>query len=121
MATVTATRERPILMSGPMTSATLSGRKTQTRRTRGLDWLNEHPYYRDRINKVRCREGVWHFWEKGHGASALPVFSTRCPYNVPGDRLWVRESAQVRSVGPAEGEFSLRYRADDLGTAGGIR
>lgn len=30
-----------------------------------------------------------------------------------GDRLWVRENAQLRSVGPEKGQLSLRYDADN--------
>jgi hypothetical protein len=58
--------ERPILFSGPMVRAILDGRKTQTRRA-----------FNDKAK--------WHFLE-GHGDLSI------CPYGVPGDRLWVRET-----------------------------
>jgi len=55
-------REKPILFSGPMVRAILDGRKTQTRR----------------VVKI-----------------PNPVFERvpeDCPYGIPGDRLWVRET-----------------------------
>lgn len=65
-------RERPILFSAPMVRALLDGRKTQTRRIvkgAALDWLD----------------------------SFTPEFvasaeNRLCPYGVPGDVLWVRET-----------------------------
>lgn len=59
------TKERPILMSGPMVRALLEGRKTQTRRAcKGQRELsNIHDFQLD-----------------------------RCPYGKPGQKLWVRET-----------------------------
>jgi hypothetical protein len=57
-------KERPILFQGPMVRAILAGTKTQTRRA-----LRPQP------------PGAWA--TPGRGA---------CPYGVPGDRLWVRET-----------------------------
>ena len=67
-------KERPILFSGPMVRALLAGRKTQTRRVvkgEALRWLDE--------------------------AGFDPTFvadpaNLLCPYGVPGDRLWVKET-----------------------------
>lgn len=72
-------KERPILFSGPMVRAILSGRKTQTRRVAkpGRDpslldgsWSDE--YVLDPGN---------HGW-----------LMRDCPYGEAGDRLWVREA-----------------------------
>ena len=81
--------ERPILFSAPMVRAILNGWKTQTRRvvqvghipagTRTLRWENQTA---DELMHV-----------------------ARCPYGVPGDRLWVREAFAV-------GAFKTIYRAD---------
>lgn len=66
--------ERPILFSGPMVRAILAGRKTQTRRVvkgTALEWLEPGPFTPEYV---------------AHSDNAL------CPYGVPGDRLWVRET-----------------------------
>lgn len=58
-------KERPILFSAPMVRAILGGTKTQTRRVcKGQ---------RERSSSADFQIG-------------------RCPYGLPGDRLWVRES-----------------------------
>jgi hypothetical protein len=57
-------KERPILFSGPMVRAILDGQKTQTRRI---------------VKPQPSIEG-----QEPH--------LVRCPYGVPGDRLWVRET-----------------------------
>lgn len=61
--------ERPILFSAPMVQAILAGTKTQTRRVvKGKYWFSD-------------------------GRPDLELL--RCPYGVPGDRLWVRETFWV--------------------------
>ena len=78
-------RERPILFSAPMVRALLDGRKTQTRRmvkpqpTGVLGLLPEDSK----------RYPAW--WFSG-GPPPFASFEKRCPYGVPGDRLWVRET-----------------------------
>lgn len=64
-------KERPILFSGAMVRAILEGRKTQTRRVIPNDWW-------------RCLDPD----DEDDRAAAIP----QCPYGVPGDRLWVRET-----------------------------
>lgn len=64
---------RPILFSAPMVRALVQGRKTQTRR---------------RIKEpVHLQNGVAHVAVGVHGSRPW-----KCPYGVPGDLLWVRES-----------------------------
>lgn len=80
-------RERPILFSAPMVRAILDDRKTQTRRAvksqppAGWDrhcWFNAPLYgWTDQPSPA----SDWH--------------TVRCPYGVPGDRLWVRESCWI--------------------------
>lgn len=67
------TKERPILFSGPMVRAILSGQKTQTRRV-----ISPQPHA-----GVRRSPFVGSGWEDGHG------YELRCPWLV--DRLWARE------------------------------
>lgn len=86
-------RERPIIMSAPMVRAILAGKKTQTRRV-------VKPYGRDNgfcIMETENR-GLWPY-RSDDGESCfitidgyLNEVALRCPYGVPGDRLWVRET-----------------------------
>ncbi len=85
-------KERPILFSGPMVRAILEGRKTQTRRVKGLDRVNMNPDARTGARPNQ--DGTWHFfmWDGGN-QYGIPA----CPYGQPGDRLWVRENFQICS------------------------
>ena len=93
--------ERPILFSGPMVRAILDGRKTVTRRlVTGHDVIEERddgtpwPYYT-----------TW-----SHGDDGSPW--APCPYGVPGDRLWVRETWRYHDW-TEDGLPWIAYRADD--------
>ena len=77
-------KERGILFSAPMVRANRAGRKTQTRRlvslrefgpstTSGYDWT------------FRDKRALW------NDISPARLMEM-CPYGVPGDRLWVRET-----------------------------
>lgn len=80
--TTTAIKERPILFSGPMVQAIISGKKTQTRRVLKLpSW--SHP--NDGGEDIAGTEPMVCAAETGCLAR-IP-----CPYGAPGDRLWVRE------------------------------
>lgn len=83
-------KERPILFSGEMVRAILDGRKTQTRR----------------VIKPQPPESV----SEGY----TTYF---CPYGIPGDRLWVRETFAPRlDVDPitelARARHYAMYKAD---------
>ena len=95
---MTATQEREVLFSGPMVRAILDGTKTQTRRV-----MKPQP---DDATDL----GLW-AWSPRKGVSGYNQRTAYlgCPYGVPGDRLWVRETwADVNTEsGPA-----LMYRAD---------
>jgi hypothetical protein len=71
-------KERPILFSSPMVRAINEGRKTQTRRV-----------MKPQITEETCFAGF-------EGMGYLPVRRDEtpilCPYGVPGDRLWARET-----------------------------
>lgn len=76
--------DRPILFSAPMVRALLAGTKTQTRRV-----VKPQPYD-DPVVKVRMHSpGVALI---GCLADAAVGDEWVCPYGVPGDRLWVRET-----------------------------
>lgn len=89
--------DRPILFSGPMVRAILAGKKTQTRRLLGLDtfggsatpgydwtWRGQAPI-RSIAQQRRYPHGCW---QDVRDADLVRL----CPYGVPGDRLWVRET-----------------------------
>jgi len=81
--TAIATKERPILMCGPMVRATLDDWKTQTRRVIALrefgpsDTPGYHWHFRD-------RRGLW------NDISTERLLEL-CPHGAAGTRLWVRE------------------------------
>jgi len=77
-------KTRPIIFSGEMVRAILDGRKTQTRRV-------VKPQYNHQVVDVRKNaSGEW----CGHarGEPGIRRGWCTCPYGVPGDRLWVRET-----------------------------
>lgn len=68
------TKERPILFSGGMVRAILDGRKTQTRRVvkwTALEWLASGVFTPEYVASPK---------------------NFLCPYGIPGDRLYVRET-----------------------------
>ena len=115
---------KPILFSGQIVRAILEGRKTQTRRA-----VKGRPAYTP--NAARCQlnakiDEPWWQWLDADGS--YHGDSAKCPYGIPGDRLWVRETWQEigsdRPAGywtnPALKGKDFWYRAtDDLPTWGG--
>ena len=88
--------ERPILFSAPMVRAILreSDPKTVTRRTSGLDKINESPcrwILIDDLGKPG-HDGMFAFSDR---KGIEPTVKIRCPYGVAGDRLYTRESYRV--------------------------
>jgi hypothetical protein len=93
-------KERPILFSGPMVQALLEGRKTQTRRV-----AKGRPAYSPNatcaaVNPFVTPSGTWQWYDRkprigkrrflnnpGYHGDAMC-----CPYGVPGDLLWVKET-----------------------------
>lgn len=104
MDTVTAVKERPLLMRGPLVVATLEDWKTETRRLRGLDEINESVAKGVVPTYDGCDDDGVHVF------SLLDSYGIRCPYGVPGDRLWVREAYKPQ-VG-RDGHSRGRYAAD---------
>ena len=99
----TATRERPVIFSGLMVKAVLSGRKTQTRRVVRPQPPERSPNARTPVREVvpSClinRGDTFDCRYDGDNPIAI-----RCPYGAPGDRLWVRET------------FITGYETDDYG------
>jgi hypothetical protein len=101
-------RERPIIMSGESVRALLAGTKTQTRRVMKVE-----------DGKVRIRHsGAFLYldfdgvpglsWRPYGGAPTQPYPdpAAACPYGVPGDRLWCKESHwRYTGCAPAPSDF----------------
>ena len=102
-------KERPILFSTEMVQAILDGRKTQTRRV-----VKPQP---PDVGLVYSPSDA--YWvTKGTVFLGKPYW--RCPYGIPGDRLWVREMWAVHptrnKTKPSELPQTLpvAYRTDDF-------
>jgi hypothetical protein len=100
---------KPILFTGEMVRAIPprddgdTGPKTMTRRLSGLKKINECPDEWKLDTILASGNAVFN---RGNGCEIKKV---RCPYGVPGDLLWVRETYQ--RLNPCE----IRYRADHPG------
>lgn len=78
--------ERPILFSTEMIQANQAGRKNQTRRLKGLEEINKNT--NDYISSEFDNNlKAWCFTHKNYFDRYI-----ECPYGVPGDVLWVRET-----------------------------
>ena len=94
--------ERPILMSGPMVRAILEGRKTQTRRV-------------IKVQPVQSKtDPAVYGWggEDGCFYATTDTDDLVCPYGVPGDRLWVRETTKREPFMPRSMAMCGAYIAD---------
>jgi hypothetical protein len=85
-------KERPILFSGPMVRAILDGSKTQTRRTFKGTTEHKGPYSPAYMEAHQQASG----------------WGSICPYGIPGNQLWVRETWQ-HNIGNGP---PIIYRAD---------
>ncbi len=107
-------KERPILFSAPMARAILDGSKTQTRRAlRYQPSATPHAYRvsLDAAGKKPVIAATWISGEPEDNSCCL------CPYGVPGDRLWVRETwAETEVAQDASGAKWIVYRESDTRT-----
>lgn len=95
---VTATLDRPLLMSGPMVCKTLKGIKTKTRRV-----MKPEPHQIPGTDLF--------IWNRFAESTAEEMIAD-CPYGQVGARLWVRESWRV--IGQSVGEWVMvEYCADN--------
>lgn len=93
MTTETAQKERPILFSAPMVTAILAKLKTQTRRTvKGYLITGPNPP-NDSTFDVYGGDG----WAGAFGSDGRGNATQLCPFGVPGDHLWVRETWRPHS------------------------
>jgi hypothetical protein len=86
-----AMKEIPILYSIPMVQAILDLLKRMTRRTRGLEKINQFP-------DLWICVGTYHILTNDTFEAVFEhkitkqTITTKCPYGLYGDLLWVRES-----------------------------
>ena len=118
-------KERGIIFSGPMVRALLEGKKTQTRRV-----VKGRPAYSPNAKHVAINpyatDGTWWQWYDSkprfgkNGFIGKPGYhgdAAKCPYGVPGDRLWVRESYRAFVFDDPH----IEYRAGGIGFEGDER
>lgn len=102
---------RPIIFNPESVRAILEGRKTQTRRVikrvspRFAQYRyaegDPYPYY------FRRRDAVWDSFK-----TLDDLIKKYCPYGVPGDKLWVRETWS--NINKPEYPPDIYYKADAL-------
>lgn len=104
-------KEQPILFRGPMVRAILRRQKYQTRR------VVEGQPARDDYHVYHRPDGrfIWVSGPVGQGVGVSQVFD--CPYGVPGDRLWVRETTIKTPAGVAYAADG----ADHFGAGGRLK
>ena len=106
-------KERPILFSGPMVHAIVAGTKTQTRRIVTVPWKGSRrahpyePYYVEEDGRLLVDTDAMEGPGSGRGYLEYSE-CTACPYGVPGDRLWVKETWQLLTGNG----HRIVYRAD---------
>jgi hypothetical protein len=107
-------KEKPIIFSAEMVRAILDGRKTQTRRIMVLQPTIKPSLRNDEKYRIIAS------WP---GESELDGFECHCPYGRAGDRLWVRETWQMKGLvwgkpanwAKAAAKSAFHYRATDNG------
>lgn len=115
--------DRPIIFSGPMVSALLDGRKTQTRRilTRRNTWVDGFPWPKTWWETMDWDDAFVDLGPSpvGNPGPYLKVLRVQCntrhrvyPMYSPGDRLWVREGwRDEHPIAIQNGRYSQPGRA----------
>ncbi|MDO8777054.1 MAG: hypothetical protein Q7K57_51770 [Burkholderiaceae bacterium] len=96
-------KERPILFNGPMVRALLSGGKTQTRRI--VKGAEQWPANAVKAVMLETRGTAMAVDAQRYTYSP----EIKCPYGMPGDRLWVRETHAPQSDCWGAWERSMQY------------
>ena len=104
-------KERPILFSAQMVRAILDGRKTQTRRV-----VKPQPHRWIAYFILLGASGPWKpVWGSESAGDEDEIVEhnrcIKCPYGVPGDRLWVRETCRAEQL--RSGKDGVRFAADN--------
>ena len=105
-------KETGIIFSTSLIPGLLDGSKTQTRRTRGLELINQNPdgWYLSPSHKqgmVLGGKATFVFDSKAEYGE-LKMAHIGCPYGQVGDRLWVRET-WAQDINIADGATGTIY------------
>ena len=84
-------KERPIIFSTPMVKAINAGNKWQTRRTSGLEQMNENPDRWIPVPGQRFIDDLGRLNQEFINIKNESVYAI-CPYGMPTAVLWVRET-----------------------------
>ena len=88
-------KEHPIIFNGEMVRAILDGRKTQTRRA--IRPQPGKPPSEGAYFDAYDGGPQWNWWSKDNKLhNDGPII--KCPYGIPGDRLWVRENFGILNI-----------------------
>lgn len=112
---------RPILLNGDEVRAVLDNRKTQIRRV-----VKPQPTFSEGVFRAGLDNSDPPGWWTWEGDPELPEAAMpserlgKCPFGVPGDRLWVRETwfaytghgCIQRTCSVTQGSCHIGYRAD---------
>ncbi len=89
-------KEHPIIFGGPMIKTILEGSKTMTRRPIKLKDIDENCKWchGKGYEYIDCQNELSGYDYRRPCRCMMP----RCPYGIPGDRLWVRESFWIAEM-----------------------
>ena len=102
-------KEIPILFSTPMVQAELENRKTNTRRTRGLEKINQYPgaWYLQTL--FLHATGRFTFAPAGnYNPGKEDIIEVKCPFGQKGDLLWVRETWRKSDFPDSDGIYEFK-------------
>jgi hypothetical protein len=117
-------KERPILFSTAMVAAIIAGTKTQTRRTKGLEVINQNSqFWNNNRNTKRTTNTIWDS-SKTHESpnpintaygfelndNSKPIEFVICPYGQPHDLLYVREAWRLIGWDFEDGTMLIEYK-----------
>lgn len=108
---------RPMLFSTPMVQAILGDYKNQTRRTKGLEFINKNPDNWRFDGKATAEDGFTLYWfeELKNGKPTENYQYVEPTMNI-GDIIWVRETFQITDfLHPTDENYGYIYKASENG------
>lgn len=103
-------KERPILFSTPMVQAIMDGRKTMTRRTKGLEQVSIIPFHWGMDKTPYQKDGKFYYELQTHVDDSCK-YEIKCPYGQVGDILWVRETFRKAHGMPTGPRYEFKATA----------